>query len=416
MGGDSSEPRGASARQGRLRGVSRARDAQAAATRADLAPLQAGAPIARAALRDLQRLLAETTQRLRAASECHGVAAWALRTDGRPYLASADFHGEPPGEPDAEAFAQVAALPAATHLSAEDAPPELHELARRLRCDAAAPVRCEPGQALAALVISGSIGPRTLAMLEAAARRLEGPLAAALALGRLEQLDESVRRLDRLAALGALAAEIAHEVRNPLVTLQTFLQLLPERREDPEFLSRYLEVVTGELRRMDRLLDRIVETARPGTSGDADAATVGAALEAVGELLRQRAIAGDVELALDCEASACVALGEDALRQVLLNLVQNALEVTPPGGRVTARVVRGEGHVSIRVCDAGPGVPPELRQRIFEPFFTTRADRAGGLGLAITRRIVEEAGGAIAVDAASGGGAELRVRLPLAKR
>jgi signal transduction histidine kinase len=367
--------------------------------------------VARAALRDLQRLLAETTQRLRAASECESAAAWALRPDGRPYLASADWSGEPPIEPDAAAFAAVGRLGAATHLSAPQATPEQRELARRLRCDAAAPVRCEQGAA-AALVLAGEIRPRTLAALESAARRLEGPLAAALALGRLERLDDSVRRLDRLAALGALAAEIAHEVRNPLVTLQTFLQLLPERREDPEFLSRYVEVVTGELRRMDRLLDRIVETARPAAPSAVPSA-IGANLEAVGELLRQRAVARGVELDLDGETTIAVALSEDALRQVLLNLVQNALDATPPGGRVAARASASAGQAWIRVRDAGPGIAPALRERIFEPFFTTRPDRSGGLGLAITRRIVEEAGGAIEVDAAPGGGSEFRVRLPV---
>jgi signal transduction histidine kinase len=119
-----------------------------------------------------------------------------------------------------------------------------------------------------------------------------------------------------------------------------------------------------------------------------------------------------VELALDSDAAARVALSEDALRQVLLNLVQNALDATPPGGRVAARVASSAGQAWIRVRDAGPGIAPSLRERIFEPFFTTRPDRAGGLGLAITRRIVEEAGGEIEVDPVPGGGSEFRVRLP----
>jgi signal transduction histidine kinase len=399
-------------RRGRLRGLpSASRRERGSAAAAASAPQAAGV-IARASLHDLQRLLAVTTQRLRAACECDHAAAWALRPDGRPYLAGADWTGEPPAEPDTDAFAQVARLQAATHLSAADASDAQRELARRLRCDAAAPVRSESGT-LAALVLAGEIRPRSLAALEAAAKRLEAPLAVALALGRLERLDESVRRLDRLAALGALAAEIAHEVRNPLVTLQTFLQLLPERREDPEFLSRYVQVVTGELRRMDRLLDRIVETARPARDDDAPSAQIGASLEAVGELLRQRAIARGVELTLDAGSATRVALSEDAVRQVLLNLVQNALDASPAGGRVAVRVTVQAGRACIRVCDTGPGIPPALRERIFEPFFTTRPDRAGGLGLAITLRIVEEAGGAIEVDAAPGGGSEFRVELPL---
>ncbi|HVN36790.1 MAG TPA: HAMP domain-containing sensor histidine kinase [Myxococcota bacterium] len=387
--------------------------AERAAARPDLASLQPPGLIARATLQDLQRLLSVTTQRLRALCACEHVAAWALRPDGSPYLASADWSGDPPTEPDAAAFAQVAGLPAATHLSAPDASSEQRELARMLRCDAAVPVRSEPG-ALAALVLAGDVRPRTLAALDAAARRLEGPLAVALALGRLERLDESVRRLDRLAALGALAAEIAHEVRSPLATLQTFLQLLPERREDPEFLTRYVDVVMGELRRMDRLLDRIVETARPARENDVASAEVAPSLEAVGELLRPRAVARGVTLTLDARAGVRVPLSEDALRQVLLNLVQNAIDATPAGGAVSARAAASGGHVALRVSDQGPGIPPTLHERIFEPFFTTRPERAGGLGLAITRRIVEESGGAIEIESAPGGGSQFRVRLPCA--
>ncbi|HXK24495.1 MAG TPA: HAMP domain-containing sensor histidine kinase [Myxococcota bacterium] len=391
----------------------RAASAERAAARAAEAPEPAGL-IARATLQDLQRLLSVTTQRLRALCACEHVAAWALRPDGSPYLASADWSGDPPAEPDATAFAQVTRLPAATHLSAPDASAEQLELARIMRCDAAVPVRSERG-ALAALVLAGDVRPRTLAALDAAAHRLEGPLAVALALGRLERLDQSVRRLDRLAALGALAAEIAHEVRNPLATLQTFLQLLPERREDPEFLTRYVDVVTGELRRMDRLLDRIVETARPAGDDDVASAEVGSSLEAVGELLRPRAVARGVSLTLGAQTGLRVPLSEDALRQVLLNLVQNAIDATPPGGAVMARASARGRQVTLRVCDAGPGIPPALREHIFEPFFTTRPERAGGLGLAITRRIVEESGGAIEVDAAPGGGSEFRVRLQAAE-
>ena len=413
MGGDSSESKGTAARRGRLRRVPRAARAERASARAADDSQQPAGLIARATLHDLQRLLSTTTQRLRALCACEHVAAWALRPDGSPYLASADWSGEPPCEPDAAAFAEVARLHAATHLSAPDASAEQRELARRMRCDAVVPVRTEPG-ALAALVLSGDVRPRTLAALDAAARRLEGPLAVALALGRLERLDQSVRRLDRLAALGALAAEIAHEVRNPLATLQTFLQLLPERREDPEFLTRYVDVVSSELRRMDRLLDRIVETARPAGDGDAASAELGASLEAVAELLRPRAVARGVSLSLEAQPALRVPLSEDALRQVLLNLVQNAIDATPPGGAVIARASARGGEVTLRVCDAGPGIPPALRERIFEPFFTTRPERAGGLGLAITRRIVEESGGAIEVDAAPGGGSEFRVHLPWA--
>ena len=110
-----------------------------------------------------------------------------------------------------------------------------------------------------------------------------------------------------------------------------------------------------------------------------------------------------------------VALGEDALRQVLLNLVQNALDATPPGGRIRARAERRDDQLWLRVADSGPGIPDALHQHIFEPFFTTRPDRAGGLGLAISRRIAEEAGGRLELEPAraDAGGSVFVLKLPI---
>lgn len=106
-------------------------------------------------------------------------------------------------------------------------------------------------------------------------------------------------------------------------------------------------------------------------------------------------------------------LAGDALRQVLLNLAINALEATPRGGdvRLSARAL---GHaLEVSVADRGPGVPPELRARVFEPFFSTKPERPGGLGLGISRRVVEEAGGTLSVVDRPGGGAVFRARLPV---
>ncbi|MFB3118299.1 MAG: ATP-binding protein, partial [Myxococcota bacterium] len=102
---------------------------------------------------------------------------------------------------------------------------------------------------------------------------------------------------------------------------------------------------------------------------------------------------------------------EDRLRQVLLNLLLNAIDATFPGGRVVLSAKRLGDSVELIVSDEGPGVPFELRSEIFEPFFSTRPDNAGGLGLAITRRIIQDAGGEIWVSDRDAGGAEFAVRL-----
>jgi signal transduction histidine kinase len=381
-------------------------------------------------LHDLQTLLADEVQRLRDATASESAVAWALREDGSPYVAAAAFVGGAPATPDRAAFASAARLAGATDLGARRLDPALHELARRFQCTAAAPVSAGEGRVLAVLLLRTAppearpragprpaVAPRALGLLDASARRLARPLASALAAGRLRRLDEQVRQLDRLAALGALGAEIAHEVRNPLVSVKTFLELLPERRHDPELLGEFCEVVRSEVARLERLLDTIVEYASPQSRDPADPipdpASVGPALDAVLGLLEHRARRSGVRLEAAAQAGLPpLCLGEDALRQVLLNLALNALDVTPQGGRVELRARSVERDVEILVSDEGPGIPPALREAVFEPFVSTRRDRPGGLGLAISRRIVEEAGGTLDIGESERGGAELRVRIP----
>jgi signal transduction histidine kinase len=103
------------------------------------------------------------------------------------------------------------------------------------------------------------------------------------------------------------------------------------------------------------------------------------------------------------------------LRQVILNLLLNAIQATPSGGAVALQARAADGFVEVNVADEGPGLPPELHEAVFEPFYSTRSERAGGLGLAITRRIVLDAGGTIRALGRERGGAEFLVRLPTAE-
>jgi signal transduction histidine kinase len=375
---------------------------------------------AEAVVRDLQSVLGAAVGRLHEAIRCEHVTAWALRENGEPYVAAASFVGSPPVEPEREAFDLLCTLSGPVDLLDPGHPEELRQLAERLACSAAAPVVANDGAPMAVLLIgeggeaASPVRPRTLAALDAARRRLAPPLAAALAMGRLREIDEEVCRLDRLAALGSLASEIAHEVRNPLVSIKTFLQLLPERRGDPEFFTSFFEIASKELRRMERLLDVVLDHARPGAVPDGGTAVdVAAVLESVTELVRHRAIKRGISLTLEVATDLpVVAVEDDALRQIVLNLMLNAIDATPDGGAVCLRATADATGVTITVTDSGPGVPEELRGRVFEPFFSTRSDRAGGLGLAITRRVVEGARGTIAVAESERGGAEFRVWLP----
>jgi len=217
-----------------------------------------------------------------------------------------------------------------------------------------------------------------------------------------------------LAALGELLAEVVHEVRNGLVSIKTFVQLLPEHQNDPTFEARFREIAAAEFDRIERLLTSVLAQAA-GESGPGEQAhcEIGAVVESVAALLRLRADRSQVTLTVALGDRTHVAMGADALRQVLMNLLLNALRVTDAAQEVRIETRTLGSAAEIRVEDRGPGVSREARRRIFEPFFSTRSDRAGGLGLAISLRLVEAVGGTLTVSDREGGGSCFRVRLPV---
>jgi signal transduction histidine kinase len=383
-------------------------------------PSASASPGDDAIVRDFQRVLSAAVQRLQAVTGSENVTAWALRPDGTPYVAAACFDGGPPAEPIRAAFDRMSALPGTSDLREPRHSSDLRRLAVRLCCWAAAPVRSAEGALLSVLLLgtggSGAASPaRALAALEAERRRLESPLAGALALGRLRCLDAEVQHLDRLATLGNLLSEVAHEVRNPLVSIKTFVELLPERRDDPEFLTRFYDVASEEMRRVERLLDLVLDQAGPDR-GESEASCLDGtgAILAVAELVRHLAKKRDVRLDVGTsERLPPIALTSDALRQLVLNLTLNAIEAAGRGGAVQLRANPEAGGVTIAIGDTGPGVPLAERERVFEPFVSGRGTRGGGLGLAISRRLAEQSGGNVRIGDSALGGAEFRVWLPV---
>jgi signal transduction histidine kinase len=269
----------------------------------------------------------------------------------------------------------------------------------------------------------GRVRPRTLARLDALASGLGAPLERARTVTRIGELDDAVKRLDRLALLGSLVAEVIHEVRNPLVSIKTFLELLPDRLDDPEFHDSFRGLVLDEVFRLERLLDEVLAHARPGPVGERpEDADVSEAIAAIEQLLAHRAREAGVTLTGETVAHGfgAAALSPDALRQVLLNLCVNAIEACRGGGvvRITARRRNGAGgadHAEIWVEDDGPGIAEADRELVFEPFHSNRNDAPGGLGLAISRRLAEDAGGRLFVAQATEGGARFVLRLPFAR-
>jgi C4-dicarboxylate-specific signal transduction histidine kinase len=223
-----------------------------------------------------------------------------------------------------------------------------------------------------------------------------------------------------LAAVGQVAASIAHEVGSPLGIILGRAKLLADRPECPEPMRADLETIVTQSERISRIVARMLSTARPShgiASGSSDVKAVVSELFAFLEPeCRRRRIAARID---SCEGPAVAAIEADRLFQALFNLSWNAIEAQPQGGELVLRVEtpRGDGRskhrIRVSVSDAGPGVPDEIAKSIFEPFFTTKADRAGtGLGLDIVSGIVREAGGAVSLGANPGGGARFSITLP----
>ncbi len=372
-----------------------------------------------------QTLLMKALQRLGRQDDIAATVAWALEPDGRPIVIAAQpADAATRIEPTLEAYRALATLERVQRLTDTGLGRELAELAE-LGVSAAAPIPGLGSMPSAILLVyprkvGRTLRPRSIAILGEVASKLANTLSTSIALDRISQLDGAVRHLDRMAALGGLVSEIVHEIRNPLVSVKTFLQLLPDRLEDPEFHQDFRAVVSDEVSRLERMLDDLLRHARPATPAPVDAeARIADAIDTTLQLLTYRCRERGVllETAIRPELPA-LGVSQDALRQLLLNLLLNATKVTPSGGRILISADWSRetaNHIELCVEDDGPGLDEGLRRRIFEPFWTTRDQHAGGLGLAICKRIVEDAGGSIEATTGPGGGACFRVVMPVSR-
>lgn len=233
-----------------------------------------------------------------------------------------------------------------------------------------------------------------------------------------------VLRADRLGTLGTLAAGLAHEINNPLVSIHTFLALAPEKRteDDASFWGEYHDLACAELERIRGLVATMSRLAR----GGADPAAVTRASVSVDEvakevvgLVRREVTAGGVALELEVTGDSPSVVGvREHIHQVLLNLVLNAVQATPGDGTVRLSVTADpdapDQRARIVVSDTGSGIDAEHLESIFDPFFTTKdPDQGTGLGLMISHQIVADHGGTIEVRSRPGEGATFTVKLPV---
>lgn len=220
---------------------------------------------------------------------------------------------------------------------------------------------------------------------------------------------------ERLATIGKMAAQVTHEVRNPLSSLALNVELLEEELTgDPAEAQASIKAIKLEVARLGRLTEKYLSLARsrPNLQEEDLGQIARESLSSVAAGLREQGIEAELEIE---EPQPLVSVDEAQFRQVLLNLMRNAQEAMPEGGALKLAVRREEGALTVQLSDTGVGMDAETQGRLFEPFFTTKG-HGTGLGLAITREIVEAHGGTIRCELNRPRGTTFVVHLPLDRR
>src|SRR6185312_2892342 len=259
----------------------------------------------------------------------------------------------------------------------------------------------------------GSLTPDTRAVLGI----LAGQVATAIEDCRLVEenvrLERQLANQERLAALGQMAATVAHEIKNPLSSIKSIAQVMSEDDRLSADYSRDLQLIVGETNRLSQSVTQLLSFSRRESPAE-NPCRISELVTSVTELLRTEAAAREIDVQLVIRTEDRVdGVAASAVRDALSNLLFNAVKATPEKGRIHVAVDSADRQATIVVIDGGPGVAAENEKRIWEPFFTTK-QRGTGLGLAIVRKRMEEAGGsARLVQTQNGSGARFELSIPI---
>jgi two-component system NtrC family sensor kinase len=237
----------------------------------------------------------------------------------------------------------------------------------------------------------------------------------------LKQSQVTLRRADRLSSLGLLTAGLAHEIRNPLVAIRTFTQLLPERYEDAEFRDGFQGLALKEVDRICGLINDLLSFARPSKPNVARE-YIDDVVDNIVRILEVQAKEKGIVIVHECANDLPkVWIDREQMKQVFMNLVLNAIQAMNGEGSIaiSTREIHRTGtapvghFVQVEVRDTGVGIPEENLDHIFDPFFTSGKDEGSGLGLAVSHQIVQEHGGFVTVESKLGQGTAFFVHVPV---
>ncbi len=233
----------------------------------------------------------------------------------------------------------------------------------------------------------------------------------------LKKSKSYMRRADRLASLGTLTAGLAHEIRNPLVAIKTLTQLLPERIDDEEFRTQFLQIASGEVDRISSLVNELLDFARP-SEPKLEAEDINAILDGMILLVSTETKKKQINIIKNYASDlSSVQIDREQIKQVFLNILLNAIDATQENGKILVKTrpfvkPGGEPYVQIEFTDTGKGIPEEYLEDIFNPFFTTKST-GSGLGLSISNQIIQDHRGYIDVESQLGKGSSFFINLPI---
>ncbi|MEA2068080.1 MAG: ATP-binding protein, partial [Verrucomicrobiota bacterium] len=243
----------------------------------------------------------------------------------------------------------------------------------------------------------------------------------------IKSLEEQVRRTDQLSSVGTLAAGMAHEIKNPLVTIKTFTQLLPKRYADEEFRKDFSDLVAHEVTRIDGIVNELLSFSKPAKP-HLVRMSLHETIEQTLKLTHEKMVQTDIALENRCKAAKNEIFGDaKLLSQALVNLFLNAIEAIGEKGTITVgttncnyRFANGDTPdkattkrcIRLQITDTGKGIDRRDLQKIFDPFFTSKSEGTG-MGLSVAHGIVSEHRGVIQVDSEPGRGTTFQVYIPV---
>jgi two-component system sensor histidine kinase PilS (NtrC family) len=234
-------------------------------------------------------------------------------------------------------------------------------------------------------------------------------------LSAIKEMEERMRQADRLAVIGRLSANIAHEIRNPLASLSGAIEVLTRELPLDRHQDRLVQVVLRESDRLNQIIKEFLEYARPAPLHPLPV-NVGEVLDEVLLLLEHRALPAHLKIMREYGGGVSANLDPQQFRQAIWNLCLNALEAMPAGGELRIGAGIATQHhtrkLEVWVADTGSGIDPESFPHIFEPFFSTKPE-GSGMGLALVHRVIQDHGGDIEVRSDPGAGTTFTLRLPL---